>query len=251
MAASLGVFNQVHWPGVGDVDECWIVATYWALVAAGILTREQLPSIRAFRAAAGVPDRPGPTGGGYADIMRALKKLVPNSGAVLYTGTATGFIKYLQRGYVASLFVLSKNLPKYLQFGFTGTRSRVVIRDGKKYVVTEKVYTGHQVSVFMRGDKIYIMNPLAPEGSALLPITLAQLKRAAGTTFRGILFPLGGAAIKAIIKKAKKLPPGPPRDLMPPLIEIDFYRSEDTIGFYRARHNEDDQMGNLPAIDFL
>jgi hypothetical protein len=221
----MGAYNQVKWPGVGDIDECWIIATYWALVAAGVTTRDQLPTIDAFRAAAGVPDRPGPTGGSYRNIMKALKKLFPYSGATTYVGYWQGFMSYMKKGYIASLFVYSVFLPKYLQFGFWGK---------------------HQVAVVMQGGKLFVMNPLAKEGSALLPITIGQLIVATMGRFTAVLFPLGGAQKPPAQQKFR---PGPPRDLFPPLIQIDFYDPWKARRFYEERHREGTELGNLPPAE--
>lgn len=153
-----GVFNQVLWPGTGDVDECWIIATYWALVIAGVVKRKDLPSIKEFRAAAGRPDLPGASGGSNKNIAKALSILLPKAEVKQYNGNTAGFEKMLKQGYIASLSVDSGDLPAYLQFGFKGD---------------------HQISVYYEGGHFWIMNPLAKEGSALLQISLADLKRAA------------------------------------------------------------------------
>lgn len=161
--ALLGAFNQVQWGGVGDADECWIIATFWPLVASGVVMRSELPSIATFRAAAGKPDRPGPTGGNNRDLVRALDKLFPDADVKFFIGTASAFFRQLQLGYVASLSVLSSKLPAYLRFGFNGS---------------------HQVSVIYQKGKYYVMNPLAREGSALIQISERDLARAAGALLR-------------------------------------------------------------------
>jgi hypothetical protein len=162
-SGTLGVFNQVWWAGVGDADECWIIATFWALVATGVMSRDQLPSIDKFRAAAGRPDLPGPSGGNNSDIIKALAKLAPDADVRGYNGLFAGFKKALQNGYVASLSVDSNMLPKYLQFGFKGL---------------------HQVSIYYSAGKYYVMNPLAKEGSGLLQISEFDLRMAA-TSYLG------------------------------------------------------------------
>ena len=170
-----GVFNQVLWPGTGDVDECWIIATYWALVISGVVKRKNLPTIKEFRAAAGRPDKPGPTGGNNKIIAKALSILLPKAEVKQYNGNTAGFEKLLKQGYIASLSVDSGDLPAYLQFGFKGN---------------------HQISVYYEGGHFWVMNPLAKEGSSLLPISLADLKRAAFSL-------LGDGKFHAIFIRAK------------------------------------------------
>jgi hypothetical protein len=242
VTASLGVFNQVHWVGVGDVDECWIIATFWALVASGGVEREKLPSIEAFRKAAGRPDRPGPTGGNNYLILKALKRLEPGIDARLYVGGASGFTNMLKRGYIASLSVNSKYLPPNLQYGFKGA---------------------HQISVYFQGGKYYVMNPLAKEGSPLQSITLADLQRAAGSLF-GHNQPIknmpgedrfvGDWLFHAVFIKAKPgtqppkfLPLGGvasarPRDLNAPIIVRDYIDPYAARRLYDARHKDDNLL---------
>lgn len=217
---ALGVFSQISWPGVGDVDDCWIIATYWALVATGVMTREQLPSIYEFREAAGRPDKPGPSGGNNGNLITALNKLAPEADVRRFSGSLASFTKQLKLGYVASLSLDSGRLPKYLQFGFTGN---------------------HQVSVYYQGGKFYIMNPLAKSGSGLLPITASALQFAAGGLF-------GDGQFHAVLIKAGEVkPPKPakpqtfhmpqrPRDLNAPVIVRDYIDPHAAGRAYRDRH---------------
>lgn len=214
---SLGAFNQVSWYGVGDVDECWIIATYWALVASGVMRRKDLPTIREFREAAGNPDRPGSTGGNNRQLMLALKTLVPNARTEYFVGGAGAFTRALQNGYVASLSLLSRYLPSYARFGFMGA---------------------HQVSVYYQGGKYYIMNPLAREGSALLPVSLATLQRASGALFGDTL--LHAVFVKPKPSSKKKESPGffpqMPRDLNAPIIVRNYLDPFAPAKLYRSRH---------------
>lgn len=216
MSATLGTFSQTSWAGVGDVDECWIIATYWALVATGVMTREMLPTVAEFREAAGRPDMPGPSGGNNKDLMLALKTLVPQADAKMIVGSFTQFKAELQRGYVASLSLLSSKLPKWLQFGFQGN---------------------HQVSVYFKGGKFYIANPLAKEGSSLIQISEADLKAAAGSLygdgkFHAILIKAkSAAALKATIQNAVR-----PRDLAAPIFVRNYIDPWKADRDYKARH---------------
>ena len=45
----LTVISQRLYPGAGDIDDCWVVATCWAARAAGVA---HLPTVPEFRAAA-------------------------------------------------------------------------------------------------------------------------------------------------------------------------------------------------------
>lgn len=214
--SSLGVFNQGAWSGVGDVDECWIIATYWALVAAGVMRREDLPTIREFRDAAGRPDKPGASGGNNKNLMLALKTLIPQADATMFVGGVAAFTKALQRGYIASLSVLSSALPKYLQFGFKGS---------------------HQVSIYYKAGKFYLANPLAKEGSALVQISAADLAYAAGALFRDGKFHavLIKAGDEKKIKDAMKDLPKRPRDLPPPTEVRDYIDPYQASRSYRNR----------------
>jgi len=216
--SSLGVYNQVHWPGVGDVDDCWVISTFWVLVAAGILTRDQLPSVHAFRDAAGVPDKPGPTGGSNAEIVRALNKLTPEAGARLFSGNLSGFVHTLKSGYIASLAVNSMYLPSYLRFGFKGR---------------------HQIAVVYQNGKLYVMNPLAKEGSSLLQISQVDLALAAITfsqdgRFHGVMVRIGGAVRKALDQAIKQLNLPP---VIRPYTEMSDFIDGFAVGkFYRSKH---------------
>ena len=160
-----GVFNQVSWPGVRfegqpDIDECWVIASYWATVAAGWRDKDQLPTIFAFRAACSNPDKPGPTGGTNDDIIRAVRQTMPDVSLVSYGGTGDGFVAWLKnKGAIASLTVNSAYLPAALQFGFKGT---------------------HQIGVaWLDGTGLVIMNPLDASGHAPRKIERADLGVAA------------------------------------------------------------------------
>lgn len=230
--ASLGAFNQVWWIGAGDADECWIVATYWALVATGVMTRDELPTIKQFRAAAGKPDKPGPTGGSNEDILKGIKALIPGADAKLFAGGITAFEAALKAGYVASLSVLSKNLPKYLQFGFSGA---------------------HQISVYYKGGKLYVMNPLAKEGSALIEISARDLVKAGSSLYKdrklhAVLIkakPPSKTVTKASAKAPEKKQPERPRDLNAPIIIRNYIDPYQRVHFYEARHRDTNILDGL------
>lgn len=219
--SGLGAFNQIGWTGVGDADECWIIATFWPLVATGVMSREDLPTIEEFRKAAGRPDLPGASGGNNGNLIKALKKLAPGADAKLFVGGLSSFTKQLKSGYIASLSLSSALLPKYLQFGFTGA---------------------HQVSVIYQGGKFYVMNPLAKEGSALLEITAAALTKAAGGLFKD-------GKYHAVLIRAKQVPLKVPRrdpvrrDLNPPIVIRDYIDPYEVVSFYNGRRPKADGQG--------
>jgi hypothetical protein len=216
--SDLGVYNQVTWPGVGDADDCWVIATFWSLVAGGVLSKDQLPSVRAFREAAGVPDRRGKAdGGNNAQILRALRKLAPKSGAYLYSSGMSGFVTALKKGYVASVSVRSGMLPKNMQFGFKGA---------------------HQISVVAKDGKLYVMNPLAQSGSALMEISEADLRRAAAGLMgdgkvHAVMIKIGVRTYKSVVATIKG-----PTVLQPPSYRTNFLNGFDAKAFYDARHKK-------------
>jgi hypothetical protein len=150
------IMSQVTYPGAGDVDDCAIVATFWAARAAGYTG--SLPTIAQFRAAAGVPDKPGPTGLLNTQVWRgvqgtALATLHPIMRALQPWDV---FADALKRGEIASVALDSSKLPSSLRYGFMGA---------------------HRVGLAWR-NRWMIANPLGPDGSAPLPIAELALKTA-------------------------------------------------------------------------
>lgn len=150
--------SQRTYPGVGDIDDCWVVATIWAIRRATHQS-QNLPNSRTYRAAAGDPDDGYKDGGTVGEITQANNRLYPQIADVTFQrqyGWAA-FEGYLNKGYTASLAVRSSYLPSTLRYGFWGT---------------------HQVAVFKRSGKYYIMNPLQPAGTAPRVISETALKNA-------------------------------------------------------------------------
>jgi hypothetical protein len=150
--------NQKVYPGVGDIDDCWVVATIWA-VRRATHQSGNLPNCKVYRAAAGDPDDGNKDGGTLDEITQANNRLYPHVGDVRYAkqyGWA-GLEAWLNKGYTASLAVRSSYLPRALRYGFLGT---------------------HQIAVFKRAGRFYIMNPLQPKGSAPTAISESALKTA-------------------------------------------------------------------------
>lgn len=222
--AGLGAYSQITWPGVGKIDDCGVIATFWALVAAGIVTQTGLGTVSAFRIAGGrAADNSGIDN---ADILKALNKLFPQAGATAYRGGIAGFTKALKAGYVASLAVNSAMLPAYLQFGFKGL---------------------HQVSVIYQKGQFYVMNPLAVQDSPLLLITAADLLRAAAG-FAGagmmsaILIKWTAGKVPTSTKTTVKPKPAIPRSpRYIPIVKNYIYPTE-ARGFYNEMHKPTDPL---------
>lgn len=158
-----GAYSQVTWPGVGDVDDCWVLAPFWALVASRSSTKANLPTVSGFRAAAGVPDVYGrPDGGNNLQALKAILKYFPKSGAYSYVGYAAGFWSRIDKGEVASVSVVSAKLPSTMRHGFLGN---------------------HQVCIAKQGTGYYLMNPLQTSGSRPYAITKTQAQVAAFALF--------------------------------------------------------------------
>lgn len=169
MSALEPVINQVGYPGVGDVDDCAVIATFWAARASGY--SGSLPSVAAFRSAAGRPDRPGPTGitngavwrGVNGTSLRTLK-------AKIFEGPWLMFRSVVRAGMIASVAIDSSRIPTSLQYGFRGM---------------------HRVGVSWEDGQWYLANPLAPSGSR--PRTIAEDRVHAASTSAG------GGAVLAVV----------------------------------------------------
>ena len=176
--------NQKVYPGVGDIDDCWVVATIWA-IRRHTHQSQNLLNCTTYRAAAGDPDDGRHDGGTVSEIAQANSRLYPHVADVKYQKQYgwTGLVSYLNKGYTASLAVRSSYLPRSLRYGFYGT---------------------HQVAVFKRGGYFYMMNPLQPQGSAPTRISGTALNTATyrfanGWVMADIIAPinLGKVAVKA------------------------------------------------------
>ena len=152
---SVGVFNQVHWPEAGDVDDCWCLADLMAVHA--VAPWSALPGITAYRAAAGVPDQIGPTGGSISASAKAIRALYPGLAIEVSANhelTWAAFMLGLTAHRAASLSVLSSALPAEHRYGFAGQ---------------------HRVAVAITTE-LKLGNPLAPAHSKWKPISPTQLR---------------------------------------------------------------------------
>lgn len=141
----------------GDIDDCAAVATIYAMHMYD--HGRPLPTIPEFRAAAGAPDKPGPTGMTISQVLRAANKLWPditvNGGAFANWDTFNGFMSKGLRP--ASAQIRSGSLPPALQYGFKGL---------------------HQVCVFKVGSDWFVSNPLQKNGAPPDHIGAASLRQA-------------------------------------------------------------------------
>jgi hypothetical protein len=157
------VINQASFPGAGNVDDCWVVATVWAALA----FRADLPrpTVPEFRRHAGNPDDPNHADGGSRDqIVRGARGSWPGVRIKAFFGPWPDFRDQVQSGRPASLGVVSAKLPRPLQFGFAGN---------------------HQIGVGWDPDAatFVVANPLARDGSKPLPIDADDLRDAATALF--------------------------------------------------------------------
>jgi len=154
-----GVFNQVSWPGVGDVDDCQVLSAFWTMVATGWSTKAGLPTVSKFRYEAGNPDDPGRSDGlNNTESLRAINQIWPTAGALSYVGGIEGFKAHLRAGKIASVSVKSSLLPARLRFGFLGL---------------------HQIAVAFNGTNVKVMNPLDAMGDPPMTATWAEVRVAA------------------------------------------------------------------------
>ncbi len=169
------VRSQIGFPGAGNVDDCWVVATVWAATA----FREDIhqPDVPEFRRHAGDPDDPNHADGGSLDEMvRGARGVWPGVRVERYDGAWTGLRDRVKTGRPASLAVRASHLPSSMRFGFTGA---------------------HQIGVGWDADRttFVVANPLAPEGSKPKAIDAAVLRDAAKA------MPFGGRVQATIFPK--------------------------------------------------
>lgn len=152
------VFNQRAWPLAGDTDDCWVVSSIQAVNVN--LPWLMLPTVKAFRAAAGDPDDGHTDGGNVGEIMAGIKGTWPVLAGHVEALRGAGW-SYLERalrdGRPASLAIKSSALPTRFQYGFKGY---------------------HQVTVVIKPNgRMWFANPLAPVYSGWDELTsLTQLR---------------------------------------------------------------------------
>jgi hypothetical protein len=168
----LPVMNQALFPGAGDVDDCWVVATIWAAKVAD--PNIDVPDIPTFRAAAQSPNADGVANGGNNDrIVKGVTKLWPHLGVIDFRlNDWDKLMRHVEAGRPVSLGLLAGKLATGHRFGFNGA---------------------HQVGVLWDGTRIRVMNPLAVRGSQPHAISETELRPAAlaldTSHFRAVVFP--------------------------------------------------------------
>jgi hypothetical protein len=171
------VFSQIGYPGAGDVDDCWVVATVWAEQASRPGSFK--PTVPQFRAKADKPDAPGPTGGNIQNVYAGARGCWPDLAVRLYiSDEIEPLLKAVRAGQPASIALDSGDLPARLRFGFTGK---------------------HQCGLASPdGSRLVLANPLARNGTPALAITGPEVARAmlglltpaqSRLRFRAVLFP--------------------------------------------------------------
>jgi len=153
-----GVFSQQLWRGVGDVDDCAVLADITCAHACAPWS--SLPSATAYRSAAGNPDDPSAADGlSQAQSVQAIRALWPKIGAKLTvsagTGTWAAYLAAVKSGRCASSSVFSAAIA---------TKDGVAVR--------------HRVSIYWNGSLLRIVNPLRKAHSIGEEITEATLKKA-------------------------------------------------------------------------
>lgn len=151
-----GVISQRDYPGAGDIDDCWVVATVWAAVASRPAIHR--PTVPEFRKAAGIPDVQGKPNGGDIDAVAKGARGVWDISVTVYKASGwAAFLGDLKKGMPASIALDSGDLPPAHQYGFKGK---------------------HQCGGIWDGTTLRLANPLAKAGSRPKPITGAQLLKA-------------------------------------------------------------------------
>lgn len=172
------VISQRDYPGVDpvprdgspDIDDCQFLAAIWCATGADPIADR--PDLSDLRRAAGVPDRAGVQGANIDDVAKAIGDIWPTVPFQKFRTTNWSAIDIrLDKGDYVSISVLSRVLPPRHRYGFLGA---------------------HQVAVVRRRGKLYLANPLAPDGSQPEPIAEDALRAAAralaGGTYLAIAF---------------------------------------------------------------
>jgi hypothetical protein len=190
----LPVLSQRTYPGVGDIDDCWVIATVWA--AASSKRTIAYPTVTTFRKFAGKPDLPGPSGGNIWDCNEGADGCWPDLQNFLVISPDYDTIKeHLKAGRPGSAALDSAALPERLRYNFFGK---------------------HQVGIQLIGTTLYCMNPLAVNGATPDRISYGELEKAmealvpgGSQAYRALFFPkpavgapLWGWDVDADIKEA-------------------------------------------------
>lgn len=166
------VLSQRTYPGVGDIDDCAVIATIWAAIASRPTIYR--PSVEFFRAKAGRPDLPGATGLNIDQVLAGATGCWPALTITKYqSADYKPLIAAIKADHPASVPLDSAALPARLRYNFYGK---------------------HQVGIAWDGRALRCMNPLAPDGSPTPTITQVELlyamsKLTSPASYRAVLFP--------------------------------------------------------------
>lgn len=173
-----GVFSQKFWRGVGDIDDCVVLADLQCVHA--VTPWASLPSSPAYRTAAGNPDDPvNADGMSLAQSMKALGSLFPGLAVEKIEGGAWApFIAKVKGGRCASVGVYDATMA---------TKNGAPVR--------------HRVSVYWNGTILRVVNPIRGPHTIGTEISETELKRVMvaypdpGDVY-GIVFPTVDDAFK-------------------------------------------------------
>lgn len=173
------VKNQKTFPGAGDVDDCWVVATWMGVKA--IRPEIAVGSVTWYRGAAGDPDDGVSDGGSTDEILRMCARVWPDVRTVDMRGKAWDWLVTRLKANVrpASIAVKSGAMPSAYRFGFNGA---------------------HQILIWWEDGKMWMANPLAPEGAKPMHVDPTAIKLAAyaltgNRTLLGVLLPTRAEAL--------------------------------------------------------
>jgi hypothetical protein len=153
------VFSQTAWPGIGDVDDCWVLASLQAVHT--VAPWLKLPGVKVFREKANVPDVQGQLDvGDEHDMARGLAGLYPNLPIEVADGMPfPEFVEQVRSGRPAAVVIRAGDLPQELQHVYQGIHAVTVAFDDES------------------GD-LLIADPLAKPHSKPVPIAQPALRAA-------------------------------------------------------------------------
>ena len=174
------VFSQRTWPGVGDLDDCWVLSSLQCVNCSAPWL--YLPNSDVFRHAAGDPDDGKKDGGSIAEIVKGVTTLYPEFKGKLTAirGETFATLRHLlAQGRPVSVALSSGKLPAAIRYG--------------------KGDVPHQATLVEKGDQLLFANPMAPMGSKWDRIDWGDVRPAildygAGKVF-GVAFPDDNAMV--------------------------------------------------------
>lgn len=153
------VFSQRDWPGIGDIDDCWVLASLQAVHT--VAPWLKLPGVKFFREKANKPDVQGQLDvGDEHDMARGLEALYPTLEIEVVDGMPfSQFADLVKSGRPAALVVKAGDLPAAMQTTYKGIHAITVAFDDEK-------------------QEWLVADPLARAHSKPVPIARADLRKA-------------------------------------------------------------------------